>query len=75
MDKGAGDILVPGISYAFPPSHLAIWGDKGEPVQREVGVPCNSLGEVGKEEGNRTHGEKWFACYPSPIFLFLQMPS
>lgn len=59
-------------SPAFLPSHLAVWVDKGELGQRAVGVPRNSLGEVGgeQEERNRTHGEKWFACCPSPMFLF-----
>lgn len=47
--------------------------EKGEPVEREMGVPCSSLGEVGEEQegGHRTHREKQFACCPSPMFFSL----
>ena len=53
--------------FTTPSCHLGS-GDKGKPAQREVGIPHDGLGEVAeeREEGNRMHGEKWFACCSSP---------
>lgn len=52
---------------------LAVRMAKGVQGQREVVSPETVLGRWGRgeqEEGNRTYGEKWFACCPSPMFLF-----
>lgn len=76
-DTDAGFLLLrlhtpePASPMPFHHPTLPSGGDKGERVEREVGVPRSSLGEVGEEQegGHRTRGEKPFACCPSPMFF------